>query len=1123
MYQMSPASASPSPNVSPVRRVAAPAWRAPLIAVLALVMILPVGAFAPTALAAVSAAPAAGSHPALASAAPVGTTGVGVPFADASELPSVVAERAALAENGLNVLPGAAATVSGADVHAAAGSPSNFYLTDYAYGSTVAQAGPTSQDLVAGFTSYHDITNGTRLSASLWSASFLPSEYLWQHGLALTGFSTDGGQTWTTNSPPLATAWTTPSSTTYTDLPEGEVTVSGNDSGGAVAIEQFAAFCDIFVGNPEYGTDYCNNTALNYAQPGGIAIAQSTDGGVDWSAPSVLWQAGPFQNISVDAPACGPAYGTLNGNYTVSPTIYEDPTSGDAVASWAVVSWNWSGDIVCSGGTYTVYEPSFIPVYEMASYSSDGGATWSTPVIMSDNQSAYNAFGESTVGTPTQYFAFEDFDNYSPTAGTIGIDVAQSTNGGASWSSPLGIGRVIPVRGLAYYADFPGGAQIKVAADNSPTSPYEGNVYIAYSDNRSATNGDPSIAVITSSDGGSAWSSPVYVTPNDPTLHEYDIPNIAVQSDGTVWVTFYTSNVQNGNYVEEAVVSTDGGTTWSAPFLVSDAESTPPSNSAPFFDLAGLVATPGGAYASWLDCREVACTSPTSDGDWSALGAQIDTVGFTSNVPGVTASVSALGGTTSVPLSGTTVTYLENGSSVTLEVPTDVPDNATTVYAFANFTLPDGSTSLNNPSTFTYAGAGNITANYVATPAAWIEGYVGPVVGPLAVSIAGPSGTTNVPLTVYNAATDFYTLTVPAGPSYTITVSAGVEYQTHSLGPYPTSPHVAVWANWTLVRTTGTISGTIAVPPGADLSKVDLQIGNAPIGVNAATGTFSDTLTWGLYWVNASLTGYTPYSQAWNVTPNGALDLQISLGGGYLNGSVNAPNAIVSINNVPVTLTDGSFATVQAGGTYLVTAEAPTYSFFQQTFTVVPGQQILVLITLRNRGWITGSVTPTTAEVLVNHASQSVESGGVFNATVPGATAIPIEVFQAGYQTYFTNVSATPGNVTALKAITLTELTPGCTGASCQKTTPSGNNNSGSGSSNTTLYVLVGLLLAVVVVLAVVLVMRRRPPTTTSNAQDAGAPATDTYDGSSPGNLPRMQPDGSMQPSQPYDEGSPPQ
>ena len=197
-----------------------------------------------------------------------------------------------------------------------------------------------------------------------------------------------------------------------------------------------------------------------------MAVSKSTDGGLTWLDPvGVDWNPdNEFQDkeyLTVDS----------------TGSIYD----GNVYLTWTCF---------CAG----------TPIY--FSRSMDGGASFSTPYEISDPGYSSNQGSLPVVGSGgILYIAWFNYN-------TGGIRMAKSTNGGQSFGTPFPVASVNEIP-----SPLPGGA----FRDNSfPTMAVDqtnGNVYVAWSDYR---NGDADIYFTRSTNGGTAWSTPVRI--NDDTF-----------------------------------------------------------------------------------------------------------------------------------------------------------------------------------------------------------------------------------------------------------------------------------------------------------------------------------------------------------------------------------------------------------------------------------------------------------------------------------------------------------------------------------------------------------------------------------------------------------------------------
>ena len=137
-----------------------------------------------------------------------------------------------------------------------------------------------------------------------------------------------------------------------------------------------------------------------------------------------------------------------------------------------------------------------------------------------------------------------------------------------------------------------------INCDNTPTSPYYGNCYVAWD----SPGGGDLLYMSTSSDGGLTWGPALNTVAGDHGLGS----NPVVQPNGTVVVGF--SDFNGGM---SAFSSTNGGESWNAAVSISSAPSRRPDGGLRYFGLpATAIDGAGTVYVSWPDCRyESGCSA----------------------------------------------------------------------------------------------------------------------------------------------------------------------------------------------------------------------------------------------------------------------------------------------------------------------------------------------------------------------------------------------------------------------------------------------------------------------------------------------------------------------------------
>jgi hypothetical protein len=220
------------------------------------------------------------------------------------------------------------------------------------------------------------------------------------------------------------------------------------------------------------------------------------------------------------------------------------------------------------------------------SRSLDGGATWSPHsfipgITRYDNDGntypgngPYDFAGDPAVTfgpDGTAYFACYGYlyANAAAPKGGVALFVSTSTDGGLTWGTPVqlmtspgnGIGQG---HGKGSNGQFPDHEAI--SADIWPGSPYYGSVYVAQAQFHG--NGPSPITFFYSRDHGQTWSSSVTVSTNDNKSNQDAIPSVG--PDGSVYVTFDSTDKSSG--AEQVLIarSTEGGASFGTNYVVAD-------------------------------------------------------------------------------------------------------------------------------------------------------------------------------------------------------------------------------------------------------------------------------------------------------------------------------------------------------------------------------------------------------------------------------------------------------------------------------------------------------------------------------------------------------------------------
>lgn len=229
------------------------------------------------------------------------------------------------------------------------------------------------------------------------------------------------------------------------------------------------------------------------------------------------------------------------------------------------------------------------------SYSTNFGETWSKPVKVSD-VSGDCVDSDSTVEGAVPAVG-PNGEVYLAWAGPLGIVLDKSTDGGATF----GRDRFVTVQPGGWDFNVSGISRcngLPVTACDISNSPYRGNVYVAWSDQRRGID-DTDIFFIKSTDGGETWG-PIKRVNNDTTTRQQFFVWMTVDPiTGNIYLVFYDRRQTTGNATEVYVAkSTDGGESFEN-FRISESAFTPDS-SIFFGDYINIAARNGKVHPIWM-------------------------------------------------------------------------------------------------------------------------------------------------------------------------------------------------------------------------------------------------------------------------------------------------------------------------------------------------------------------------------------------------------------------------------------------------------------------------------------------------------------------------------------------
>jgi hypothetical protein len=310
-----------------------------------------------------------------------------------------------------------------------------------------------------------------------------------------------------------------------------------------------------------------------------LVVATSTDGGQTYTQ---------FVNLSIQADLSVPGNDKWMMATGPHPTV---PLQENLYIAW----------------TQNVSESGLTDQRIVVSSSTDGGATFSAPAIINDasvsGTSVGNLFADPAVGPNGElYVAWHDIPNNQ-------VLIDASLDAGVNW----GTDNFVTTSNAGFKTSVPPqpsrGVHVGPTIDTDRSGgPFNGRIYLTYTDLGAGGLPDVDIFVRSSNDGGANWTNAVQVN-NDGGTNTQFLPWLDVdQLSGKVAVCWYDARNDANNKKVEAWLgdSSDGGASFPNNVRVSDGQSDQSFDNASalpqnYLEYIGVVAHDCQAYLVWAD------------------------------------------------------------------------------------------------------------------------------------------------------------------------------------------------------------------------------------------------------------------------------------------------------------------------------------------------------------------------------------------------------------------------------------------------------------------------------------------------------------------------------------------
>ncbi|MFZ1630050.1 MAG: hypothetical protein WAV70_14080, partial [Anaerolineae bacterium] len=396
-----------------------------------------------------------------------------------------------------------------------------------------------------------------------------------------------------------------PGGTSHT---QSETSIARNETTGTLCSAYNDSYSGVVQGIGYTGFSRSTNGGVSFTDNGAVPTGA---GGLSYGDPSLVWRKsdGLFYITTLHASGLG---------------LWKS-TDDCATLTWVGMAHSGANDdkelmAVDNNAASPYYGRLYIAWTDFtdarihAIYSSNAGATWSSPVILSASGVDVQGAWPAVAPNGDYYVSWVRWNPYP--SGPINIEVVRSTNGGttfAATANPLTGGINPQASGPTASCGRPAlNGNIRYLPSPQITVSPNGNLHVVYSRDPDSLNTGDVIDVYyrRSTDNGATWGAEVKLN-DDATTRDQFFPTVSAGPSGRIVATWYDRRLDAGNLLFDYYmrISHDGGATWQASQRVSDVSSPvyidPSLASCYHGDYDQQLQDAGFGYIQWSDDRNI--------------------------------------------------------------------------------------------------------------------------------------------------------------------------------------------------------------------------------------------------------------------------------------------------------------------------------------------------------------------------------------------------------------------------------------------------------------------------------------------------------------------------------------